>query len=453
MEETLKGEAVGESQSQGMGNTNPARDAMPCELWAMIDSYLSHEDVKAFSASSKLHRARLAPYLFRHIRLSEASIEGFTNGNLKDLRHRVREVTFQGLKETPSFAETFRLCRIYCTSVGIFSSLTGVTIPFVASSNYEGTISRALVRKLSVHPFYKTMRILRLEGTCIDPMNAAWEQSDEELVAEGSEFLESIGDTSTDEEIYFPTTLEVASAYSFHFLRIELSSAENMLSFHYPCMFYSSSAEILRSLTLRMREDFTLPDGDRRLRFPKLEFLHLILERGVNDSLFITMSEVCPAVQDLVFEGARASTDRPNLYGGLPVHYPSIRKFKKLRTARVPWPADPAVWFRRAPKIRTEVELRHNVKYWTHDGTNEIFLPDLCHVDFVLGYEPVDDFFYYNDIILIPTGMNMEVLAVTRKDRGSWKSKLRFEPGNRRDNDLFKNREVPPYLSFREQSD
>ncbi|KAK6514636.1 hypothetical protein TWF281_004834 [Arthrobotrys megalospora] len=243
-----------------MGN---AIDRAPYELWLDMYSNLSVMDLKALSLCSRAHRERVIPSLYPHLRLSEASLVAFDKGIFSHLKDKVCEVTFGGLQNGCGLRETVRLVALYCRSLGMFPKLTGIHVPYCTTMYYEAEIPRAIILKLSPYPFYQNLRKFCLDATLINLESSQyqyWETSTNQLSGEEAEFFACNG----NKEFKFPTTLEVASGFSFeespqgglmsltlqHLTRAGLGISQYI--YFYPAFFYHCSASTLKSLKLTM---------------------------------------------------------------------------------------------------------------------------------------------------------------------------------------------------------
>ncbi|KAK6514635.1 hypothetical protein TWF281_004833 [Arthrobotrys megalospora] len=149
------------------------------------------------------------------------------------------------------------------------------------------------------------------------------------------------------------------------------------------------------------------------------------------------MSRAFPAVQFLRFDACYNGRDLPHLWTGRLLFFKSLQRFKKLRTARIPWPYNANAMNNPDGGIVTSITLRQNAEYLAGHGSR---LENLESLEYVKYYEPVNDTMYYTYNHLIPTGRDMEVLLLQRGEDGTWQSRLKVEPGNRRNNYMFQDR-------------
>ncbi|KAK6497245.1 hypothetical protein TWF506_004719 [Arthrobotrys conoides] len=417
-----------------------AINAVPYELWAMIHDYLPTRDLKALSSCSKAHRERAIPLLYAHIRLSESSALDFENGSSKDRRSFVREVTFQELLDGVSIHETIHLCNVYCAALGMFPNIIGIHIPFATTTDYEASIPRAIARQLTKYQFFKNLHKLCFDGRPIsydDPKYNKWNTTKARLNKQEKEFLNDGPIDISNNEVWndiFPKSLEVASGFSLgHTLFTHHFKTHFVRHYHYPRTFYFDSASTLKSLTLTMQNGFGRHSP--AVVFPQVRFLRMAIRHGIDSKMMSIMGEMCPAVQHLHLEGLYADTDRPERLKETIVYYISIRDFKSLRTARIPWPYKQDRDPNRCGKWATVAILCHSVKYWTGYMSSASHMTSLRQVDFAKAEE--------QDIEIIPSyppapgpgpverGVT-EVLRLMREDGDdtNWGKDTTFTPSN-----------------------
>ncbi|KAF3203623.1 hypothetical protein TWF106_006263 [Orbilia oligospora] len=403
-----------------------AVNAVPYEIWVMIYDYLATKELKAISLCSRAHRERLIPLLYAHILLSEASVQGFQSGSLKDCRSLVREVTFDGLCDDSSIHKTIDLCNLYCASLEIFSNLMGVHIRFATTTDYETAIPRAISRKLSSYPLFKNLRKLCFEAKFIgyeDPAFRNWDITRARLSIEEKEFFgNELNGTSSKQEDYnfFPDSLEVASGFSFEgSLFVRPFKTLFLRQFYYPWTFYFNSASTLRSLTIHMLHGF----GRHKpaVVFPEVQFLHMIVKHGIDSKMIDIMSEMCPAVQHLHLEGPHSNSDKTQRSGGATIYYLSIRNFEYLRTARLPWPYNPDTHLNHNSRWATAVVLSHSIKHWTGYTSNSFYMTSLQQVDFAKAEKQDINPVPYSSLgpSSVEEGVT-EVIRLLKREDGNW---------------------------------
>ncbi|KAK6517716.1 hypothetical protein TWF506_004898 [Arthrobotrys conoides] len=323
---------------------------IPVEVWQSIYAFLDREDLSNISLSSRFFRQTAAQLLFRRVRLSEESIEGFgSNGSLGYLAGGVRDIFFTKplqLPHDPSYLTIFKTPKTICSNLSIFPNIKGVHISYTSDEFYYWIYPIAILRSICVYPWFRTLQNLSIKGVGMrledymifgqlpnNPFSLPLHPDDVEFVTAGGRQLEDI---TFDETVPFPTGLTEFSIY--YVLKPNFSEyhsrsqarwlegrVDNFPGLNVPVL-YPGWITKLEKLTFRTK-DLDHWAGVQPI-YPGIKYLHIITE----DCSWKDLERIAvrfPGVEEFRLETV--------VFVVLPHGYRFLYKFPKLRRARVPW--------------------------------------------------------------------------------------------------------------------
>ncbi|EPS39118.1 hypothetical protein H072_7109 [Dactylellina haptotyla CBS 200.50] len=341
--------------------------SLPPELYLLVLSYLPEIDVRSFSLCSKACRDLTIPYLFRSLKLCEASLAAFqAGGSFHSLRFKVRHVTFRSLGFS-DVLKTISLARQYCENLYLFPELIGLRIQFLAIIELRSLLPIMILRMISTCAFYKNIKSLSLECTrlprsdWIPPSSDTtpiWSRKDGGLITQAMGLtLEELQST----KLSYPPALEHAVLQDVVYFDFQKDSK----GLDNPYLFFTLSSSTLKTLkitapgiALHLR-----PASPQRPVFPNVEDLVIRLETGFGEWHLADLATGFPNLQTFKIDTSHSTDITWDVYAG-------EWKFKKLKRARLVWPVH--VWIPSYDK-RVDLEnLGQMVRNWTSSELQEV---------------------------------------------------------------------------------
>ncbi|KAK6525202.1 hypothetical protein TWF694_005348 [Orbilia ellipsospora] len=418
---------------------------LPPEIFDIIYSYLSYDSLLVVSVCSKTDRRLSIPYLFCAIKLSIDSLKAFNNGHLSHLNHRIRHVNFSDLDCASDFLQNVIKCRLYCESLHHFPNITGLHVFFAAPDNQHTALRVAIIRAASKHSWFRSLKSLSIDYTSIpdeSPYYITPETVESSLNSKELHFLNPPGRRLTDiDDIPVLESLTSASVTAM----VPRFSVDRDPSSDPLALFYCHSGSTLRDLKLKssaMSYTYTLIFHLHGISRNEIAGVLLSI-RKLDITLYSFNSFHFSGIVSRFRNLEELTINAPN-YGmkELPAPIAMVERIvyyhmvalRNLKRARIPWPvtgegveADIEILTDTMRYLTTNQEAR--VREWNFRPANKHGLPELEYIDFVSGYEEVDDDYWYTyGGTVAYKGSDMTIARVYRDMR----VEMRTEKGHRK---------------------
>ncbi|KAK6535533.1 hypothetical protein TWF694_001988 [Orbilia ellipsospora] len=341
--------------------------SLPPELYLLVLSYLPDIDIRSFSSCSKACRDLTLPYLFRSLKLCDASLAAFRfGGTFHHLRSKVRHITFNNLNFS-DVLQTITLARQYCTFLHLFPHLSSLRIRFLAIIELRSLLPIMILSRISKYRFYRNLKKLSLECTRLPRSDWIPPSSDSTPIwsrKDGGLIIQAMGMTLEElrsTELTFPEGLEEAAIQDVVYFDFEKQEK----GLDNPYLFFTLSTSTLKSLKITAPgiAMHLRPANAQRPVFPAVEDLVIRLESGFGERHMADIALQFPNLRDFKIDTSHNSDILMETYAG-------GWRFKKARRVRLVWPVD--IWL---PSFDGKVEtaiLDIMVQNWAASELEEV---------------------------------------------------------------------------------
>ncbi|KAF3921819.1 hypothetical protein AA313_de0205109 [Arthrobotrys entomopaga] len=351
-----------------MDSSTPSLDSCPVEILNNIYSYLPYNSLVNVTLSSWHHREIALPHLFRTLKVYDQSVQAFETGAYDYLVPYVRNVTFIDLvyeKGKSLDLVTKVIDRVHF--IERFRRISGVHIFYIAPDACYWTIPLAMLRAMSVQPWYEELKSLTVDG--LEPPGPPegrnifkWLQEENEETATERLFIDGLIYPCPAENLdimwmSYPKQLESISinssqpknrqTYPFGdeaaFVGAEIAARAakglvkpGQLATLLPGLFLRHCHGTLKSVKMQLPSLVYPPATHPRQTYNFVRKLHMTFTSLFTRKDSRELGNMFPMVEDLRLDiDTRIQREHP---AHINTYYTYFAGFPRLKRSRAPWP-------------------------------------------------------------------------------------------------------------------